>query len=134
MKEFAKKNKLVVGVVALVILVAVFAGVWFATAPSTTEGAKEIAIAITHADGSVKELTLNTDQEYLRGALEDEALIAGSESEYGMYVLTVDGETADEANMEWWCFTAGGEMLMTSVDSTPIADGEAYEITLVVGW
>ena len=30
--------------------------------------------------------------------------------------------------------TKGGEMLMTGVDDTMIADGESYEITLTTGW
>ena len=55
-------------------------------------------------------------------------------SDYGLYVVTVDGETADEAQQQWWCFTKGGEMLMTGVDDTMIADGDAYEITLTTGW
>ena len=65
---------------------------------------------------------------------QEEGLIAGSESEYGLYVETVDGETANMDNQEWWCFTKGGEMLMTGVDDTMIADGEQYEATFTVGW
>ena len=76
----------------------------------------------------------SSDLENLRGALEQESLIAGSESDYGLYVVTVDGETADEAQQQWWCFTKSGEMLMTGVDDTMIADGDAYEITLTTGW
>ena len=75
-----------------------------------------------------------TAVEYLRGALEQEALIAGEESDYGLFVKTVDGVTADDANQEWWCFTKGGEMLETGVDSTPIADGDTFEITLTQGY
>ena len=48
--------------------------------------------------------------------------------------VTVDGETADESIQQWWCITKGGEMLMTGVDDTMIADGEAYEFTLTTGW
>ena len=33
-----------------------------------------------------------------------------------------------------WCFTKAGEMLMTGVDTTPIADGDHYEIELKTGW
>ena len=66
--------------------------------------------------------------------LEQENLITGSESEYGLFVETVDGETADSDAQEWWCFTKGGEMLMTGVDDTVIADGEHYEVTFTVGW
>ena len=70
---------------------------------------------------------ISTDSENRRGALEQEGLISGDESEYGLYVTTVDGETADSNLNQWWCFTKDGEMLMTGVDDTMIADGEHYE-------
>lgn len=93
-----------------------------------------IAVSVKHADGSENEFTISTEALNLRGALEQENLIAGDESEYGLFVKTVDGETADDAKQEWWCFTKGGEMLMTGVDDTLIADGEHYEIVFTVGW
>ncbi|MBQ5987536.1 MAG: DUF4430 domain-containing protein, partial [Clostridia bacterium] len=80
------------------------------------------------------EISIRTDAETLRGALEQESLIAGDEGEYGLFVKTVDGETADDAKQEWWCLTKGGEMWMNGVDTTEIADGDAYEFTLTVGW
>lgn len=129
-----KNKKLIAGLVALIVLIAAFAGVWYFTVASGTAGSKTIAVTITHGDETVNEVSINTDQEFLRGALEDEDLIAGTESDWGLYVLTVDGETADEANQEWWCFTMGGEWLMTGVDTTPIADGDTYEIALMVGY
>ena len=49
-------------------------------------------------------------------------------------MTTVDGEFADSAKPEWWCFSKNGEMLSTGVDDAPIADGESYEITLTVGY
>ena len=61
-------------------------------------------------------------------------LIAGEESSYGLYVETVDGETADEGNQEWWCLTKGGEMWNYGVDDTQIEDGDAFEFTLTVGY
>ncbi len=129
-----KNKKLVVGLLALIVALAAFAGIWALVAPQTTAGSKEIAITITHGDESVNTLTLQTDAEYLGEALIAEGLIEGVDSEYGLYVLTVDGETADDANQEWWCVTMGGEWLMTGVDTTPIADGDAYEISLIVGY
>ena len=66
--------------------------------------------------------------------LEPAGLIAGEETEYGLFVKTVDGYTVNDANQEWWCFTRGGEMLNTGVDTTPVADGDHFEITLTVGY
>ena len=61
-------------------------------------------------------------------------LLEGEEGQYGLYVKSVNGITADEANQEWWCLTKGGEDVMTGVDMTPVEDGAAYEFTLTVGW
>ena len=126
-------KKLLAGVLALVLVVAALIGVYFATRPATSAADKTITATVV-ANGEEEAFTIHTDEEYLRGELESIDLIAGEESEYGLFVTTVNGITADDANQEWWCFTKGGESLNTGVDSTPIADGDAFEITLTVGY
>ncbi len=130
----SKNKKIVLAALILALAVAVCGALWCMFAPTGTEGGKEISVTIVHGDASEAVYTIATDAEFLREALESQDLIAGDESEYGLYVKTVDGETIDEANMEWWCFTAGGEWVMTGVDTTPIADGDCYEITFTVGY
>ena len=66
--------------------------------------------------------------------MEEEDLIKGSESAYGLFVTSVDGVEADSAKEQWWCFTKNGEMLSTGVDTTPIQDGDKFEITLTTGY
>lgn len=127
-------KKLVLAVVALVAVAAIALGLWFALKPQGTQGEKNITVNVVFADGTQNSHAISTSEEYLRGALEQEALIAGEESDYGLFVKTVDGVTADDANQEWWCFTKGGKMLETGVDSTPIADGDTFEITLTQGY
>ena len=129
-----QKKKILILAGVVVVIAAVMLGAWFAFGPKGEAGGKEIGLTVVYADGTSDEMTISTSQEFLRGALEDESLIAGEESEYGMYVTTVNGVTADEGNQEWWCFTQDGETLMTGVDSTPIADGDHFEATLTVGW
>ena len=131
-----KQNKKLIVILCcvLAVLIAAFALIWFFTRPQGQEGAKNITVEVVLADGAKKEHKINTDAEFLRGALEEKNLIAGDESQYGLYVKTVDGVTVDDSKQEWWCFTKGGEMLMTGVDDTPIADGDHFEITLTVGW
>ena len=110
-------------------------------APATTEE-KELEIAedsnlititleVVYPDGSSKEFTIATDPENnLRKALEGEGLIAGEEGPYGLYVKVVDGVTADyDVDQSYWSLSKDGEMLMTGVDTTPIADGDHFELT-----
>ena len=133
-------KKLIAGVVALIAVIAILLGVYLNNRQPTTSGSKTITVSVFDTVGSTgayNTATITTDEEYLRGALEQEdsgISISGSESEYGLFVTTVDGVTADDSKQQWWCFTKGGEMLNTGVDSTPIADGDTFEITLTEGY
>ena len=130
----SKNMKKIIAVIVLLVLIAAAVFAYIGFSPKAIEGGKEISVTVIHGDGSEKLFELSTDAESLRDALEPEGIIEGSESEYGLFVITVDGETADDSLQQWWCFTKGGESLMTGVDDTMIADGESYEITLTTGW
>lgn len=131
-KEQSSKKKLLIGGVIFVLLIAVLAIVYVQFAPKGTKGSKNIEIEVTFRDKSTKTYKISTDEEFLRGALEQEDLIQGTESEMGLYVTSVSDEVADDNNKEWWCFTKGGEMLSTGVDSTPINDKDHFEAVLSV--
>lgn len=125
----SKKKKIIAGVsLAVLVLLAVLA--WAFLGPKAVEGSKTIVFEVCHSDGQNKEFTISTDEESLRGALEQEGLVSGNEGPYGLYVTEIDGETADESKNQWWCFTKDGEMLNTGVDDTMIADGEHYEAAI----
>lgn len=133
MTDTKKKRLLAAGCAALVLLIAVFTVVYFNNKPETVEGSKTIAVEIINNDSS-RTVDISTDAEYLRGALEEKSLIQGEESQYGLFVKTVDGYTVDDSKQEWWCFTKNGENLETGVDTTPIEDGDKFEITLKAGY
>ena len=128
------KKKTVVLLVILIALVLTAGLVWFINRPQATDGAKRITVEVVHGDGSTKSFSIRTDAEILRQACEEQKLIAGRAGEYGLYVLTVDGETADESIQQWWCITKGGAEHFYGVDETMIQDGEQYEFTLKTGW
>ena len=130
-----KRTRTIILAAALLLVLVVGALlVWQLNRPAAQEGAKKLVVTVVHGDGSSKDFSIATDAEFLRGALEEQALIEGSESEFGLFVTAVDGETADSDQQQWWCFSKDGEDLVTGVDDTMIADGEHYEITLKTGW
>ncbi|HJD21223.1 MAG TPA: DUF4430 domain-containing protein [Candidatus Gemmiger faecigallinarum] len=128
------RKKILLGAAALIAAAALLLVVYFVARPQGGAGDKTITVQVVLLDGSDTTTTITTLEEYLRGALEQEGMIEGEESEYGLFVTTVNGVTADENAEQWWCFTKGGESLATGVDSTPIADGDAFEITLTEGY
>lgn len=128
-----KKQTVILGTVLVVLCI--LAGILYQNfKPETTDGTKEITVIVVHADQSEKEFTYHTDAEYLGEALLAEGLIAGEDGAYGLFVTTVDGETADDSKQQWWCLTKNAETVNTGVDQTPIADGEQYELTLTEGY
>lgn len=132
----ANKKLIIISAAVLIVMVAVFAVVYSQLQPKAVDGTKNIVVEIIKGDTDKKEITINTDCEYLRAAIDeyDPELLKGTEGDYGLYINTVDGRTADEAIMEWWCITKGGEDVFTGIDTTPIFDGDRFEITLMTGW
>ena len=131
MKKQKRSFLLIAAFLALLIVLAL---VFCLARPQAAAGEKQLTVVVVHGDGSQKRFPMRTDAETLRAACEEQGLIAGRESDYGLYVLTVDGETADESAQQWWCITKGGAEHFYGVDDTVIADGEQYEFTLTTGW
>jgi len=130
-----KNNKKVALLACLFLVVAaVFGAVFFALRPTGTEGAKSFTLEVVLADGSSTEHKVSTDAEFVGEALLAEGLIAGDSGDYGLFITTVNGVTANSANQEWWCLTVNGAEWMYGIDQTPVTDGGHYELTLMVGW
>ena len=129
-----QKKKALLALAVLLCAAALLAGIYLTFRPQTVEGAKTVTVEVIAGGETVQTHTIQTDAEYLRGALEQEKMVGGEESAYGLFLLTVDGITADDAKQEWWCVTKEGGQVDTGVDATPIADGDHCELTLMVGW
>ena len=129
----SKKTKTIIAALVLLVLVAAAVFAYGKLAPQGTAGSKTVTLTVIHGDGSQKVFTVKTDEEMLGAALINEKLIEGDVGQYGLYVTAVDGEIADDAQRQWWCFNDGdGNMLVTGVDMTPVTDGDSYEAVLSV--
>lgn len=91
------------------------------------EGAKEFEFTIVDKDGNETKLEIHTDKETVGEALQELGLIDGEEGEYGLYVKSVNGISADyDTDGVYWAFYVNGEYAQNSVDLTPVAEGESY--------
>lgn len=129
-----KNKKLVIAVVALVAVVAILMGVYFATRPATSQGAKAITVTVVHSDGSEKVFTYRTDEAFLGPVILGEGLVVGEQGPYGLMISAVDGETAVyETDGAYWALFVGEEYAMSGADTTPIADGDTFKLVYTVG-
>lgn len=68
-----------------------------------------------------------TDEKTVGAALQKLGMISGEESQYGLYVKTVNGITADyDTDKAYWAFYIDNEMAPTGVDSTEIVKNTEY--------
>ena len=124
-----KNRKLILAVAALVVVVGLMMGVYFATRPETMEGSKGYTVTVIHSDGESREFELRTDAEYLAEALLEVELIAGEEGAYGLTVITVDGEDAVwDTDNAYWGIWIGEEMATVGVSEIPVYDGSAFTL------
>ena len=90
-------------------------------------GSMEFSLTVVDQEGSETQFEIHTDKETVGEALLELGLIEGEESEYGLYVKTVNGITADyDTDGTYWAFYINGEYASSGVDSTKIAEGESY--------
>lgn len=92
------------------------------------EGSVKFTFIVVDADGNETNFVVSTDKETVGDALLELNLIEGDDSEYGLYVKTVNGITADyDTDGTYWAFYVNGEYASTGVDSTPVNEGDTYE-------
>ncbi len=92
------------------------------------QGEKTVVVEVKAEEKTVT-FTVKTDAKTVGAALLEHKLIAGDESEYGLYVKVVNGMTADyDADQSYWAFYVNGEYASTGVDSTDITEGTTYQL------
>jgi hypothetical protein len=128
------KRKPILPLLGLFLAAAILFCLWYFTRPDTEAGSKDVTVTVIHRDASETVFQVHTNAEYLAQALLDHQIVEDNQGPYGLYILTADGETADESKQEWWCITKDGEMLTVGADEVPLADGDCYELTLTVGY
>lgn len=73
--------------------------------------------------------TINTDEKTLAAAMQELELLSGDESEYGLYIKTVNGITADyDVDASYWALYEGEEYVTVGADSLNITDGGSYSL------
>ena len=121
-----QKKTTIIAIAVVVVLVIVALVCWASFRPQALEGVKEISVTVTHTDGSARTEDFETTAQYLADALEGHIEIEGEDSEYGLFVKTVDGEYADDTQGTYWMFDVNGAMGEYGVDTQPVADGDVY--------
>ena len=97
------------------------------------EGATKFYLDVVNTDKTITKFEIHTDKKTVGDALLELNLITGNPSDYGLYVTSVNGITADwDTEKAYWAFYIGGEYAQTGVDATDIVAGTTYAFTKTV--
>ncbi len=92
------------------------------------EGDISFTFEAVFADGTSKVYTVNTSKETLDEALLEHELIGGTESQFGLTVMTVCGVTYDfeAGDKMYWSFYVNGDYAPTGVSATKVETDTTY--------
>lgn len=91
------------------------------------EGSMCFTFTVVDSSGSATQFEVHTDKEMVGEALLELGLIDGEEGQYGLFVKTVNGITADyDKDGMYWAFYVNGEYAVSGVDVTPVTEGDRY--------
>lgn len=94
---------------------------------SSSAASATFRLVVTDPEGKETSFDISTDKETVGEALLEKGLISGEDSEFGLFVTTVNGITLDwEKDQKYWAFYIDGEYAATGVDATPITQGATY--------
>ncbi len=125
------KKKHIPVIIVAVVLVAAMIFAWSAFSEKPTEGTKNVTIEVVNSQTVSTLYEVETDAEYLIGAMDDADGLTydGSEGEYGFTVSAINGEVADfTVDSSYWAFYVNGEYCNYGVSEQPVNDGDAFRI------
>lgn len=93
------------------------------------EGATTFPLTIKDKEGTTIKIEVKTDKPTVGEALIELGLMDGEDSDFGMYVKSVNGVTADyNTDGVYWAFYIDGQYATTGIDVTEITEGAEYEL------
>ena len=126
-----KRNQKVLGVAALVVLVAAMVLAYATFREKPVEGAKSVVIEVVNDVEDCVTYTLSTDAQYLQQAMDeaDGLTYEFEEGPYGATVYTVNGLRAVyEEDKAYWSFYVNGGYCNYGISQQPVEDGDVFRI------
>ena len=118
----------------LLALIMVIALVGCSANKEAPSAAVSFKVIVTDLDGNETAFEYTSSAASVGEALVAEGLIEGHESDYGLYIDTVNGITADwDKDQTYWAFYVDGEYATTGIDGTEIVADTTYGLTLTKG-
>ncbi len=126
-------KKPIIAIIALVAVAALMLGLYFGLREQPEQGPKDITVTVVYQDGTSKDYSYRTEAEYLAQVLQETGLASGEQTQYGLFIQTVDGVTVDSAAGHWWKVRQNGQDAMVGAESLPVHQGDTFQLVYTCG-
>ncbi len=128
------KKSLIIGIAVLVLCLLCFVGLYSKFAPKAESGSKSYTLEVVE-NGNTSEFTGKTDAEFLSGLMDElkaegSFTYEGTPSDYGMFITSVQGVEASDAEKTYWAIYVNDEYGQYGADAQPVSDGDKYTLQL----
>lgn len=128
--ETKKSNKkVIIGVGALVAVLAAMLVIFTVFREKPVKGSKNITLEVLNQESQTSEYQVQTDAEFLRQAMEEAEgfTFDGEMGEYGFTLYTINGETHNwNVDGSYWAVFVNGEYGQYGIDSQPVENGDVF--------
>ena len=124
-------KKMIALLLALVLALSMVACTAAKQEQQNTDGntLKKFTVTVVHSDGTSKDFSYETEEEFVGPVLQKAGLIEGNMGQYGLEISKVDGEQAIyNEDKAYWAVYEGEEYAMQGIDTTPVVDGKVYKL------
>ena len=135
-----KRTKLITAITVIIAAILIlYFGVYQNFGPKASAGAKTYTLEVVNDQGETKSYEGRTDAEFLSGIMDElqaegDFSYEGTDGDYGLYINTVNGLTADyDKDGAYWSIMVNGDYGQYGADSQPVADGDDYQLVYTTG-
>lgn len=130
-----KNKKKLLGLGALIIIIAAFALIYGKFSEKPVEGSKAVTIEVINSAEESTMYEVQTEAEFLAQVMDEAEGLTyeAEEGPYGLAVSSVNGEEAVyETDAAYWGFFVNGEYCNYGISEQPVEDGDAFQIVYTV--
>lgn len=92
-------------------------------AEQTASGEKNLVIDVVGVDGYENSYEVTTETEFLGQVLDELGIAEMQDSDFGRYIVAIDGYRADEKT-EYWSINLNGDYATAGADELVVNDGD----------
>ncbi|MBP3852429.1 MAG: DUF4430 domain-containing protein [Erysipelotrichaceae bacterium] len=128
-----KNRKIWIGIISLLVVIAVFLGIYKMNTPQSVQGDKAYTLEVVDKEGKSTKYESRTDAEFLSQAMEElqeqqDFSFEGDKTEYGIMITSVNGTQAKDSDKAYWAIYVNDEYGQYGADSQPVTDGDAFKL------